>query len=175
MYPKQLLSYTHIRFYVSSYLDYTLTDWLYIYIVTLVIGFYVSSYLDYTLTRMFQCNHCGREYIHRRSLDRHVRRSHANQQVCTQCGKSLTRSANPEMHKRTCNGRVTVPATTVPTSTTTATDKLQFTLQQSRKALRGAVKHITINMMEAKRLSTLKKVLNVAWPAMTTFHQEHQA
>ena len=87
----------------------------------------------------------------------------------------VKQSANLEMYKRTCAGRVTVPATTVPAPTTTATDKLQFTLQQSRKALRGAVEQFTVNVMEVKRLSTLKKALNVAKPAMRTFQQLHQA
>ena len=52
----------------------------------------------------FLCNKCGRKYTYPRSLDRHVGRNHADQQVfsCNQCGKPLARSGNLEKHKGTC-------------------------------------------------------------------------
>ena len=93
---------------------------------------------------------------------------------------SFARSDDLERHMRNCNDRgvaaattVPAPATTTTTTTTTTTAKprsrLQFTLQQTRRALGGAVEQFTVNMKEAKRLSTLKKAIDVFKPAMVKF------
>ena len=39
----------------------------------------------------------------------------------------------------------------------------------------GAVEQFTVNMKEAKRLSTLQKIIDVSKPAMVKFQQEHRA
>ena len=72
-------------------------------------------------------------------------------------------------------GRSLPAAASAPALATTVrpTGKQQFTLQQSRRALGGAIEQLTLNMKEAKRLSTLKKAVNE--PAMTKFHGDHQA
>ena len=60
----------------------------------------------------FTCDQC--DHMHRRSLDRHVDRSHTVNPSfsCNQCGKSFARYGNMELHKRTCTGSVVaaVPA-----------------------------------------------------------------
>ena len=73
---------------------------------------------------------------------------------------------------RNCTGRgvatavaaaSTVPA---PVTTTKSRSRLQFTLQQARRALGGDVEKFTVNMKVAKRLSTLKKAIDVFKPAV---------
>ena len=49
-----------------------------------------------------------------------------------------------------------VPAPATTTTSVKPRSRLQFTLQQSRRALGGAAEQFTVNMKEAKRLSTLK-------------------
>ena len=94
---------------------------------------------------------------------------------------------NLENNKRNCTGRgvaTTVAAATatsdVPPSSTTTTvakprSRLQFTLQQTYRALRGSVELITVNVEEAKRLYTLKKAIDIFKPARVKFQQEHRA
>ena len=65
-----------------------------------------------------------------------------------------------------------------PARTTTAAKPrsiFQFTLQQTRRVWGGPVEQFTVNMKEAKRLSTLKKTINAFKPAMAKFQQEHRA
>ena len=58
---------------------------------------------------------------------------------------------------------------TAPAPESRPTGKLQFTLQQTRTALGGDVEQLTVNMNEAKRLSTPKKAILVFKPAMAKF------
>ena len=132
-----------------------------------------------------ECNDC----VYERSLDRHVRSSHTSQptSICDQCGKLFARSDNLQRHMRNYTGlgvatavadatnTSAVPAPATSTIAVRPTGKLLFTLQQTRRALRGAVKQITVNMKEAKRLSTLKKASDAFKPAMVKFQQEHRA
>ena len=46
---------------------------------------------------------------------------------------------------------------------------------QTRRVLRCTVEQFTVNMKEAKRLSTLEKAGDVFNPAMVKFQQEHRA
>ena len=68
-----------------------------------------------------------------------------------------------------------IPATATNTTAVRPIGKLLFTLQQTRRALGGAVEQFTVNMKEAKRLSTLKKAIDVFKPAMVKFQQDHRA
>ena len=56
-----------------------------------------------------------------------------------------------------------------------ALEILQFKLQKTREALEGNVQQFTVNMKEAKRLSTLEKAIAVFKPAMKDFQQKHSA
>ena len=99
---------------------------------------------------------------------------------CSQCGKTFAISDNLKRQKRTCTtvaaptaGNVTSALTvTAPAPESRTMEKLQFTLQQTYKALGGVVEQFTINMKEAQRLPS---ALNVFKPAMAKFQQEHQA
>ena len=102
---------------------------------------------------------------------------------CDQCGKSFAESDNLEWHRPNCTGNRTTaaaaaaaaaqaPATTV---TPTLTSKLQFTLQQSRRALAGAEEQFILKMKEAKRFSTLRKAVSVLGPTMVELHRDYQA
>ena len=60
----------------------------------------------------FTCDQCGRKYIYRCGLHRHVRINHTALPVfsCDQCERSFARSNNLEKHKRTCtDAQVAVP------------------------------------------------------------------
>ena len=52
----------------------------------------------------FTCDQCGRVYMFRRVLDRHVRRNHTDHPVfdCSQYGRSFIRHGNSEKHERNC-------------------------------------------------------------------------
>ena len=107
-----------------------------------------------------------------------VKSSHASRPTssCDQCGKSFTMSDNLKKHKPTCTGhRITTSAAPAPATAVRPTGKLQFTLQQTRRALGGAIEQFTANTKEAKRLSTLKKAINIFNLAMARFLQEHRA
>ena len=129
----------------------------------------------------FTCSHCGRWYRHEKNLERHVRSSHTSQPPsrCDQCGKSFSRADNLQRHMRNSTGRgvatAVAAATTVPAPAAVPRSRLQFTLQHTRRGLRGDVEQFTVNMKEAKRLSTLKKLIAVFKPAMVKFQQEHLA
>ena len=111
----------------------------------------------------FTCSHCGRWYRHEKSLKRHIRSSHTSQPPSSrdQCGRSFSRAENLRKHMRNCTGRgvaTSLPAaTTVPAPAVEPRSRLQFKLQKIREALEGNVQQFTVNMKEAKSLSTLKK------------------
>ena len=52
---------------------------------------------------------------------------------------------------------------------------MQFKLQKTREALEGNVQQFTINMKEAKSLSTLEKAIAVFNPVLMDFQQKHSA
>ena len=112
-------------------------------------------------------------YMHCRSLDRHVKKSHADHPVisCNQCGKSFTRSGNLMMHKRTCVG---APAPAVKRHRIGDVAP-EFKVRRTRKSLGSAVEQFVVDMKESKYLSAMKKSVAVFKPAMTKFHQDHQA
>ena len=56
-----------------------------------------------------------------------------------------------------------------------APERLQFKLQKTREALGGSVQQFTVDMKEAKSLSTLMKAIAVFKPVMTDFQQKHSA
>ena len=78
---------------------------------------------------------------------------------------------------RNCTGRgfATTAATTVPALAAEPRSILQFKLQKTREALEGNVQQFTVDMKEAKSLSTLKKAIAVFKPAMVVIQQEHRA
>ena len=118
----------------------------------------------------FTCDRCGRKYIYRRNLDRHVRRNHTAHPVfgCDQCERSFARSSNLEKHKRTCTGgQVAAPATKKRCISVFP----ELKLRKTHKSLGGAAEQFTVNMKEAKNLSAMKKAIAV----MTKFQKEHHA
>ena len=117
--------------------------------------------------------------MYRRSLDRHVTRNHTDYPVFDydQCGKSFARSGNLEKHKRTCTGDAVV-AVAVPVATPAAKKRrigTEFKLQKTHKSLGGAVEQFTVNMEDARHLSTLKEAIAVFTPVMTKYQQAHHA
>ena len=80
---------------------------------------------------------------------------------------------------RNCTGRggvtTVAAATTVPSPAVEPRSRLQFKLQKTCEALEDNVQQFTINMKEAKSLSTLKKAIAVFKPVMTDFQQKHNA
>ena len=128
----------------------------------------------------FTCDQCGRKYIYRRGLDRHVGRNFTAHSVfsCDQCERSFARSNNLKKHKRICTGaQVAVPVAS-PAAKKRCTGHgvpPVFKLRKTRKSLGGAVEQFTVNMKGAKHLSTLKKAIDVFTPVMLKFHQEHRA
>ena len=75
---------------------------------------------------------------------------------------------------RNCTGRgVVVPTVAVPAGV--SPERLQFKLQKSREALEGNVQQFTVNMKEAKSLSTLEMAIAVFKPVMMDFQQKHSA
>ena len=117
----------------------------------------------------FTCCHCGRWHRHEKGLKRHVRSSHTNQPLssCDQCRRSFNRADNLQKHMRNCTGRgvAVAAATTFPAAkqrcTGIASERLQF--------------KFTVNMKEAKSLSTLEKAIVVFKPVMMDFQQKHNA
>ena len=105
----------------------------------------------------FTCIHCGRCYIHEKGLKTHVRSSHTNQPLfsCDQCGRSFNRADNLQ--------------------TLFQLLKKTFKLQKTREALEGSVQQFTVNLKEAKSLSTLEKAIAVFEPVMMDFQQKHKA
>ena len=98
---------------------------------------------------------------------------------CDQWGKSFSRADNLQRHMRNCTGRgvatTVAAATTVPAPAVEPRSRLQFKLQKTREALEGNVQQFTVNMKEAKSLSTLTKAITVFKPVMTDFQQKHIA
>ena len=87
---------------------------------------------------------------------------------CHQCGRSFSRADNLQTHMRNCTGRgVADPTVAVPAAkkrcTGVAPERLQFKLQKTREAIEGSVQQFTVNMKEAKSLSTLEKVIAVCF------------
>ena len=83
-----------------------------------------------------------------------------------------------EKHKRICTGaRVAVPvaATAAKKRCTGHGVAPKFKLRNTHKSLGGAVEQFTVNMKEAKHLSTLKRAIAVFAPVMTKYHQQHRA
>ena len=80
---------------------------------------------------------------------------------------------------RNCTGRgvatTVAAATTVPAPSAEPRSRLQFILQKTREALEGNVQQFTVNMEEAKSISTFKKAIVVFKPVMTDFRQKHSA
>ena len=79
-----------------------------------------------------------------------------------------------------CHGRdVIIPTVAVPAARKCNTDvtpeRLQFKLQKAREAYEGTVQQFTVNMKEAKSLSTLEKAITVFKPIMMDFQQKHNA
>ena len=98
---------------------------------------------------------------------------------CDQCGRSFNRADNLQNHIRNCTGRgVVVPTVAVPAAkkccTCVAPERLQFKLQKTREALEGDVQQFTVNMKEAKSLSTLKAIA-VFKPLMMDIQHKHSA
>ena len=52
---------------------------------------------------------------------------------------------------------------------------MQFKLKKAREAVEGNVQQFTVDMKEAKSLSTLKKAMAVFKPVRTDFPQKHSA
>ena len=100
---------------------------------------------------------------------------------CDHCGRSFNSADNLQKHTRNCTGRgVTVAAaTTIPAAkrhcTGVAPERLQFKLQKNREALEGNVQQFTVNMKDAKSLSTLEKAIAVFKPVMMDFQPKHSA
>ena len=126
----------------------------------------------------FICNHCRGWYRKERNLKWHVTSSHMNQPLFSQCERSFNRSNNLHMHMHTCTRRG-VPTVTVPAVkkgfTGVSRKRLQCKLQKTREALKCSVHQFTVNMKEAKSLSTLEKTISVFQPVMMDFQQEHSA
>ena len=109
--------------------------------------------------------------------------SHMNQppSSCDQRGRSFSRADNLQKHMRNCTGRgvAVAAATTVPAAkkrcTGVAPERLQFKLQNTREALKGNVQQFTVNIKEAKSLSTLETAVAVFKPVMMDFQQKHSA
>ena len=125
----------------------------------------------------FTCSHCGRW-----SLKIHVRSSHTRQPFysCDRCGRSFNRADNLQTYMRNCTGRgVALPTVAVPAAKKRCIDVapeiLQFKLQKTREALEGSVQQFTVNMKEARILSTLEKAIAVFKPVMLDFQQKHNA
>ena len=113
-----------------------------------------------------KCDQCGYLYIHRRNLDRHVSRNHADNPTfnCNPCGKSCARSANLEMHKRTCTG----PTVAAPAAKRRRTGDVvsEFTVRKTRKSLGGAAEMFAVDKKEASHLSALEGAVNALKPTM---------
>ena len=97
---------------------------------------------------------------------------------CDLCGMSFARSDNLQRHMRTCNGRgvstAVAAATTIPVPATTVRPRPTGKLL-TRRSLEGDVEQFTVNMKEAKNLSTLKKVIAVFKPAIVKSQQARRA
>ena len=77
---------------------------------------------------------------------------------------------------RNCTGPgVVVPTAAETRCTGVAPERLQFKLQKTREALEGNIQQLTVNMKEAKSLSTLEKAIAVSKPEMMDFQQKHSA
>ena len=84
--------------------------------------------------------------MHRHSLDCHVTRNHVDKQIfgCNQCGKSYARSANLELHKRTCTGAVAAALAVERRSISALTP--EFAVRKKRRSLGGASEMYTVDM-----------------------------
>ena len=116
----------------------------------------------------FTCDQCGRKYVYRRSVDRHVTGNHTDHPVfiSNQCERSFARSGNLENHKGTgTGGAVVVPVAAPAAKKRRIGVAPEFKLRQTR----GAVEQFTVNMKEARHLSALKEAIAVFTPVMTKF------
>ena len=124
----------------------------------------------------FTCNQCGRNYLYRKTLQRHVARNHTDHPVfiCNQCERSFARSGNLEKHKRTCiDGQVAAVAAPAAKKRFICVAP-EIKLRKARKLLGVAVAHLTVNMKDTRHLSALKEATAVFTSVMTKFHQEHR-
>ena len=136
----------------------------------------------YSRKASFICSHCGWLYLQKRYLNQHIRSSNMNQKIsgCNKRGKSFTRSTDLQKSRRTCIGSpaVVVPKVAAPAAKRRRTghgvaERLQFKLEKTRESLEGNVHQFTVDMKEAKSLSTLKKTIAVFKPVMTDYRQKH--
>ena len=85
--------------------------------------------------------------MHRRSLNRHVKKNHADHPVfsCNQCEKTFAQSGNLMKHKRTCvGGRVTAPVADIAPAVKRRRNSgvvQEFKVRRTRISLGGAVEH----------------------------------
>ena len=114
----------------------------------------------------FTNSHCGRWYRHGKDLKIHVMSGHVN----------LPLFSCDQTHLGNCTGRgVGVAPAAKKLCTGAAPERLQFKLQNSREALEGNIQQFTVNMKEAKCLSTLRKAIDVFKLVMMNFQQKHSA
>ena len=125
----------------------------------------------------FKCGQCGRLYMHRRNLARHVTRYHNNPVFsCNQYGKSYDRSSNLVMHKRTCTGPVAVAVAAPAVKRRRTGDVVpEFTVRKTRKSLGGAAEMFAVEMKEANHLSALQGAVTAFKPSMDNYHRNHRA
>ena len=120
------------------------------------------------------CTACGRLYLHKSGLNRHMQ-SHQQQQpsTCVQCGKTFNRADNLTKHLRHCTGHIQPPP---PQQQIAAPPPPQrFTIHHHYSSMRGDVVRYNINIQETQHLVHLSTALHLLLPTMTQFHTKHRA
>ena len=133
---------------------------------------------------MPNCTVCGRLYLHKNGLSRHMQ-MHKEEQpasTCGQCGKTFRRKDGLSKHLRHCTGHRPPPPpppqlpqpTTTATATTYNCTTTTFTISHQYTSMGGVVERYNIDMQETFHLGHLSTDLHLR-PPMKTFQDKHRA
>ena len=122
------------------------------------------------------CTVCGRIYLHKSGLSRHMRMHKEEQPVstCDRCGKVFDRKDNIRNHLQHCTDHRPPQLPQQPQQHTTA-PPATFTISHHYTSMGGAVKRFNIDMQETQHLDHLSPALHLLLPSMKTFQIKHHA